>query len=77
VIRAGRCCNRRQPAAPGDELDRAVGEEGLEHVDAHPAHEPEVLGRSPAGLVDVVDRDLLQEPGDGVEPEPAPRVHVG
>ena len=35
-----------------------------------------MLGQAPPCLLDVVDRDVLQEPRDGVEPQPAGLVHV-
>ena len=35
------------------------------------------VGHAPAGLLDIVDRDVLEEPGDRVEPQAPARVHVG
>ena len=39
-------------------------------------HDPEVLGHAPARLLHVVDRRVLEEAGDRVEPHPARDVHV-
>ena len=48
----------------------------LAHLEADAADEPEVLGDPPARLLDVVDRDVLEKPGDRVEPDAPARVHV-
>ena len=49
----------------------------LAHLEADAADEPEMLGDPPACLLDVVDRGVLEEAGDRVEPDAAIRVHVG
>lgn len=72
---AGR--DRARPAAPGEQLDLAVRHGRREDVDAHGAHDPEVLGRAPPCLVHVVRGDVLEEARDGVESEPAPGIAVG
>ena len=68
--------DRGQPARPGHEPDLVVAEERLVHVDSEPPHEPEVRRRAPPRLLDVVDRDVLQQPRDRVEPDASARVDV-
>ena len=72
---AGR--DRCERAAPGHELDLPVGEERLAHLEPDATDEPQVLGYPPASLLDVVDRDVLQEPRDRVEPDASGLIHVG
>jgi hypothetical protein len=67
----------RDAAAPRDDLDPAVVEEGDEDVDTDGAEDPEVLRSAPTGLVDVVRRDVLEVSRDGVEPQAPGRVRVG
>src|SRR5207244_3835250 len=69
--------DRGHAAAPRGQLDCAVLEERSEYLDPHAADEPQMLGRSPAGLLDVLDRDVLEEPGDRVETQATAAVHVG
>jgi hypothetical protein len=69
--------DRRDAAAPRDELQLAVLERRFEHVDPDPAYEPQVLRRAPAGLLHVVDRDVLEEVRERVEPDAAAGVDVG
>ena len=68
--------DRRLPAGPGDEVDSLVLEKRLDHVDPDPAQEPEVLRHAPTGLLDVLDRDVLEEPSQRVEPHAAVAVDV-
>ena len=46
------------------------------HIDPDPPHEPEVLRQSPPRLLHVVDRDVLEDAGDGVESDASARVDV-
>jgi hypothetical protein len=41
------------------------------------AYEPDVLWQAPTRLADVVDRQVLEEAGQGVEPQASARVDVG
>ena len=68
--------DRRHAVAPRLERDRSILEERAQDVDADAAQDPEMVGRPPAGLVDVVDRRVLEVPGKRVEPHPSGRVHV-
>src|SRR6185436_15181065 len=68
--------DRGEAAAPGDEFDLAVEEKRLAHLEPDPPDEPEVLGRAPPRLRHVLDRDVLEEPGDRVEAQAAALVHV-
>ena len=61
--------DRGEAAAPGDEFDLAVAKERLDHVDPDPPQEPQVLRHPPARLFGVLDRDVLEEARDGVEPD--------
>ena len=70
-------CNCRHAAAPGRELDPVVPDKWSDDVDPDLTQDPEVLGRPPPGLVDVVDRDVLEVPRNRVEPEPPVGVPVG
>jgi hypothetical protein len=67
----------RHPAAPGHEVDGSIVRERRHHVDDHASDEPQMTRRAPARLLDVVDRDVLEKPGHGVEPQPPVLVHVG
>jgi len=69
--------HRRQAAAPGRELELTVLEERDDHVDLDATDDPQVIGASPAGVVDVVTGDILEVARDRIEPEPPARVHVG
>jgi hypothetical protein len=68
---------RADAAPPRDELDFSVVEEGRDDVDHVSPDDPEVLGRAPPRLGDIVGGHVLQIPGDRVEPQPPRRVHVG
>ena len=68
--------DRGEAAAPGDELDVPVGQERREQVEPDRADEPEVLRRAPARLVHVLDRRVLEQPGERVQPQAAVGVHV-
>ena len=69
--------DRRHAAAPGRQLDLGVAGERLDHVDQDGAHEPKVIWQPPARLLDVVDRDVLEEASHRIEPQPPGGVHVG
>ena len=68
--------DRRDAAAPRDELELAVVEQRLAHLESDASHEPEVLRHPPPRLLHVVDRDVLEEPGDGVQADAPARVQV-
>src|SRR5262249_27221455 len=68
--------DRRHAAAPRLELDRSILQERANDIDANAPQHPEVVGRSPTGLVDVVDRGVLEEARHRVEPHTPGRVHV-
>jgi hypothetical protein len=68
--------DRRQAAAPRRDRDLVVLHERHQHVDPHPTDEPEVLRRAPARLLDVVDRDVLREPCQRVQPHASAGVQV-
>ena len=70
------CSDRRDAAAPGGDLDargRAAAARGRRPGSAD---HPEVLRDPPAGLLDVVDRGVLEEAGDGIETNTPAGVHV-
>ena len=76
--------DHRRPAASAEKLlphvtmlDLGVARNGSSDVDPHGAEHPQVLGRAPARLPDVVDRRVLQVARDRVEPQPSGRVGVG
>ena len=58
-------------------LDLLIEEERLHYLDLDSPDEPEVRREAPPRLLDVVDRDVLEEAGDRVEPDAAVRVDVG
>ena len=58
-------------------LDLLVQEKRSLDLDLDPPDEPQVRRQAPAGLLDVVDRDVLEEARDRVEPDAAVRVDVG
>ena len=69
--------DRRACARPRSQLDPVVLERRRLHVDPDAADDPEVAGRAPAGLVDVVDRDVLEVARDRVQAQAAVRRAVG
>ena len=68
---------RREAASPRNDLDLAVRQERLHDVDPDRAQHPEVLGRSPVRLGDVVYRRVLEISRDRVETQAPGRVGVG
>jgi hypothetical protein len=71
----GRDCG--ETAAPRHELHFAVPQKRLVDVDSDSPDKPQMRRRSPAGLLDVVDRDVLKQARESVEPDAAKRVDVG
>ena len=68
--------DRRLTAGPGDEIDLLVVEKRLVDVDPDPAQEPEVLRQAPPGLLDILDRHVLEEPSQCIEPHAAVAIDV-
>ena len=66
---AGR--DRGNAAAPGRELDLPIAKERRDDVDLDASDDPQMVRDAPAGLLDVVDRRVLEEPGDRIEAHPA------
>ena len=69
--------DRGETAAPRHELHFAVVQKRLVDVDPDSPHEPQMRRRSPAGLLNVVDRDVLKQACQRVQPDAAARVDVG
>ena len=70
-------CDCGEAAAPRHELHFPVLQKRLVDVDSDPPDKPQMRRRSPAGLLDVVDRDVLKQACQRVEPNAAARVDVG
>ena len=71
---AGR--DRGDAAAPGREPDLPIVKERRDDVDLEFGRTRRNVGYAPAGLLDVVDRRVLEEPRDRIEAHPAGRIPI-